>query len=158
MSPLNGPWEMGLRLVFFLESAFPRGFDINQLVLADHLLTHSADMNGPASLHPSVAIREGEFGMKRATIQSAISRIASVDLIRVSAGEEGILYAASDRAYGFVRLFASQYSVDLRSIAAWAVKEFDNESVRDSETRMKSVTRDWSKTLSPLTAPDMEHI
>jgi hypothetical protein len=148
LTSLNGALEVGVRLVFFLQAAFPGSYDVNQLVLADHLLTHSADSGGPKSLHPPIAIREGELGMKRTAVQAAIRRMADADLIRASANRSGIVYGAAERAYGFVALFSSPYAVELKAVASWVADQMENDSVTDSEEQMKRLIADWSKSLS----------
>jgi hypothetical protein len=54
MNPLNSPVETGVRVLMVLTSAFPEHLDLNQLVLLDHGVLHSADLGGPPSLHPPV--------------------------------------------------------------------------------------------------------
>ena len=60
-TPLNSPLEVGIRVLMLLAEAFPAGLDLNDLVLLDHGLLHSADLGGPESLHPPLPIRAGEF-------------------------------------------------------------------------------------------------
>ena len=71
-NPLNSPIEVGIRVLMILVEAFPAHLDINCLVLLDHGLLHSADLNGPESLHPPIPIRVGELGMKRQHIEAGL--------------------------------------------------------------------------------------
>jgi hypothetical protein len=148
LNPLNGALEVGVRLVFFLQAAFPRSYDVNQLVLADHLLTHSADSGGPKSLHPPIAIREGELGMKRKTVQAGLKQMADADLVRASANKSGIVFGAAERAYGFVNLFSSPHAVELKLVASWVAKQMEDDTVSDSEEHMMRLIAAWSNSLS----------
>lgn len=148
MSSLNGPLDVGIRLVFYLEAAFPSRFDVNQLVLADHLLTHSADGGGPPSLHPPMAVREGELGLKRIVIHEALKLMSTFDLVEASHDEDGILFGATDRAYGFVRLFESSHSKSLAGVSKWLSKELRTESTDESVKRMQLLIAGWPLSLS----------
>ena len=44
MNPLNSPVETGVRVLMLLTSVFPEHLSLNQLVLLDHGLLHSADL------------------------------------------------------------------------------------------------------------------
>ncbi len=44
-TPLNSPLEVGIRVLMLLAEAFPAGLDLNDLVLLDHGLLHSAESN-----------------------------------------------------------------------------------------------------------------
>jgi hypothetical protein len=150
MRPLNSPLEVGVRAVFFLETAFPQKFDLNQLVLADHMMLHSEDAGGPPSLHPSLAIREGELGVRRKLVHAALEQMEHFGLVRLTSSDAGVLFGAAGRAYGFVRLFESSYAARLSRVSKWVAEEIGDESVHDSRRRMKSVISAWPESISQL--------
>lgn len=70
---LNSPIEIGLRLLFALDEANGRSFDLQRLVSYDYLLVHSGDVeDGPASLHPAVPFRGSELLVKREQVQAGL--------------------------------------------------------------------------------------
>ena len=71
-NPLNSSLEVGMRVLMILVDAFPAHLDINRLVLLDHGLLHSADLDGPESLHPPIPVRVGELGVKRQHIEDGL--------------------------------------------------------------------------------------
>jgi len=50
----NSPLETGVRSVLLLDVAQPQSFDLTHLTWLDHLVVHTADIGGPASLHPDI--------------------------------------------------------------------------------------------------------
>lgn len=133
-----------MRIVFLLDAAFPRTFDVNQLVLADHLVVHSAENGGPPSLHPPLSISEGELGLKRALVQKALQMMSHSGLVEVLPTDSGITFQAAERTYGFVKLFNSDYATRLRSITAWVLEDFADENAVDSLRRMQVILSNWA--------------
>jgi hypothetical protein len=155
-TPLNSPLEVGIRVLMLLAEAFPAGLDLNDLVLLDHGLLHSADLGGPESLHPPLPIRAGEFGMKRRTIEQGLEVMIRAGLAEMSAGQAGIRFVASERAYGFVNLLASEYAATLHSRATWVIGHFGNLSETSLRSEMRSIFDQWSEEFEPIdsTGPD----
>jgi hypothetical protein len=104
VKPLNSPLEVGLRVLMLLQEAFPQHLDLNQLVLLDHSLLHSADLGGPESLHPAVPIRAGELGIKREAIEAGLEVMIRAELAQAGVGDGGIEFWASESADGFTNL------------------------------------------------------
>lgn len=142
-SPLNSPLEVGLRVLMLLTEAFPAHLDINRLVLLDHGLLHSADLNGPESLHPPLPIRAGELGVKRQHIEDGLQVMIRAGLAEMSAENSGIEFRASEAAESFLRLLETDYAHALHDRAQWVVDELgtiDDDHLRD---RMRDVSSHW---------------
>ncbi len=152
-SPLNSPLEVGMRVLVLLAQAFPSRIDINRLVLLDHGLLHSADLGGPASLHPPLPIRSGELGIRRRTIEDGLEVMVRAGLVEMSTGDSGIEFWASETAEGFLRLLVSDYAGALQERASWVTSHFfvlDDEELR---TQMKQVSQHWSEEFEIQSVP-----
>ena len=101
MNPLNSPLEVGIRVLMVLQEAFPERLDLNQLVLLDHSVLHSADLGGPESLHPPVPVRASELGVKRQSIEAGLEVMIRAHLAHVGVGDRGIEFWAGEAADGF---------------------------------------------------------
>lgn len=144
-SPLNSPLEDGLRVLMVLVEAFPTHLDINRLVLLDHGLLHSADLDGPESLHPPIPVRVGELGVKRQHIEEGLHVMLRAGLAEMFAEGNGIEFCASDAAESFLRLLESDYAHALHERARWVVDELgavDDNSLRE---RMREISAHWSE-------------
>jgi len=128
-----------------LSEAFPSSLDINRLVLLDHGLLHSADLGGPESLHPPLPIRAGEFGMKRRTIEEGLEVMIRAGLAEMDTFEDGIQFRASDQAYGFVNLLASDYAGGLHSRASWVIGYFEDLNEDSLRQQMRDIFDNWSE-------------
>lgn len=149
MNPLNSPLEVGLRALLLLQEAFPQHLDLNQLVLLDHSLLHSADLGGPDSLQPAVSMRAGELGIKREAIEAGLQVMVRADLARAGVGDRGFEFWASETSDSFTRLLETAYAGELRTRAAWVVQHFgvlDEPTLREA---LSSVATHWSEEFSP---------
>lgn len=144
-SPLNGALEVGLRVLMILAEAFPRHLDINRLVLLDHGLLHSADLEGPESLHPPLPVRVGELGVKRQHIEDGLHVMIRAGLAEMSAEGSGIEFWASDNAESFVRLLESEYAQALHDRARWVVGELGGVDDSLLRERMRQVSSHWAE-------------
>jgi hypothetical protein len=144
-SPLNSPLEVGVRVVMVLAEAFPVALDLNRLVLLDHGLLHSADLGGPASLHPEIPIRAGEFGVKRQTIARGLDIMMRAGLAQMVATDRGIEFEAADQAEGFVNILASGYARELHRRASWVVATFSDMDEGSLRQQMRRIFDAWSE-------------
>ena len=145
VNPLNSPLEVGLRVLMVLQEAFPQHLDLNQLVLLDHSVLHSADLGGPESLHPAVPIRAGELGVKRQLIEAGLEVMIRAHLAHVGVGDGGIEFWAGEAADGFTGLLETEYASQLSLRAAWVVEHFGSLDERTLRTTLMAVTRHWSE-------------
>lgn len=120
----NSPVESAVRILNVLAVAHPVALDINQLVLLDHALLHSADLGGPESLHPPLPARVGELAVKRARLEQGAELLLRVGLAEMRAGSDGLQYSASDSAWHFLSLLESPYASRLADRARWVVGRF----------------------------------
>lgn len=128
-----------------LVEAFPAHLDINRLVLLDHGLLHSADLNGPESLHPPIPARVGELGMKRQYVEDGLQMMMRAGLAEMSAMERGIEFWASESSESFLKLFESDYSRALHDRAHWVVNELGSIDDALLRVRMREISSHWSE-------------
>jgi hypothetical protein len=135
MQTLNGPLEVGIRQLALLDSAFPRALDLATLASLDHAVLHSADLGGPASLHPGVPNYRAEQVVKREFIEHGLQVMIRAGLVGVRISADGILYAATERANPFLGLLEARYLRDLRERADWVVGRYASESRSEHDNR-----------------------
>lgn len=147
---LNSPVEVCLRTLFVLAEAYPEALDIGSLVLLDHGILNSADLGGPASLHPPLPARSGELGMKRQLIEDGLQILIRSELAELALDARGIQFRASEEAHGFTTLLQTPYASGLRERTKWIVEFLlpaDEASIRN---RMRSVLGNWTEEFSPV--------
>lgn len=141
LQTLNGSLEVGLRQLTLLNSAFPRALDLATLSALDHAVLHSADLGGPASLHPGVPHYSAEQVVKRELIEHGLQVMIRAGLINVRVSADGILYAASERAISFLKLLEARYVRDLKERADWVVSQYaydDHSTTRDDNGQRRT--------------------
>lgn len=134
-----------MRVLTILVESFPAHLDINRLVLLDHVLLHSADFDGPESLHPPIPIRVGELGVKRQHIEVGLQAMIRADLAVMSAEEDGIAFCASESAESFLNLLESDYARVLRARAHWLVQNLGTLDDACLRERMREISSHWSE-------------
>jgi hypothetical protein len=132
-SPFNSALECGLRALAVLTAAYPAPADLQRLMVYDYFLVHSADADGPASLHPGTPHRNGELLVRHALVQNGLFLLLSRNLIERFATSKGIEYRATDSAQAFLDGLSSEYMHTLRDRADWVAAEFT--SMTDVELR-----------------------
>jgi len=142
--PFNTPIESGLRLLFALDQAGGRSFDLQRLVSYDYLLVHSGDVeDGPASLHPAVPFRGSELLVKRELVRAGLDAMFAKELLEKTFEPTGICYRASALTGAFLKLLISSYASALRTRAAWIVTRFANYSDAEFERYMTANVGRW---------------
>lgn len=119
----NSPLEAGIRAVTVLEMLRPAEMDLSDMVLLDHVVVHSGDMNGPASLHPDLPGRKGELLVRRRLVEDSLNLMRRFHLIELRVSDDGLTYRATDEAAGYVELLESEYSIRLKVAARWIADE-----------------------------------
>lgn len=145
MSVLNIPLEVGMRALLLLVEAYPTSLDLNRLVLLDHALVHSADLEGPDSVHPALPLRAGELGIKRRLVEQGIQAMIRVHMVDVELRGGGIEFRASEGSDAFVRMLESRHSRKLSSTAEWVVETFGELPEDDLRQRMSSALGHWAE-------------
>jgi hypothetical protein len=115
----NGALETGVRAVIVLDAAHPRAFDIAKLTWCDHLVVHTADINGPPSLHPDIPQRTGELLVRRHLVEDGVKLMRRLHLIETMVDAAGIRYQATEEASAFVEALRTDYAQGLKKRAAW---------------------------------------
>jgi hypothetical protein len=127
-SPFNSPLETGLRALAVLSAIYPRASDIQRLMTYDYLLVHSADADGPESLHPGTPQRNGELLVRHALVQDGLYLLLTRSLVERMPEETGIVYRATDEAQSLLDNLGSDYMRGLRYRADWVADTFGDMS------------------------------
>lgn len=67
-------------------------------------MVHTADIDGPESLHPNIPQRNGELLVRRALVEEGLALMRRMHMIEAKFTADGIVYVACDQAGPFVRL------------------------------------------------------
>ncbi|MFF3731095.1 ABC-three component system middle component 2 [Streptomyces sp. NPDC002476] len=124
MNPLNSPLEVGVRALALLAESHPEPMDLSQLVMLDYALLHSAEFDGPPSLHPDLPARAGELGMKRRVLEQGLLVLIRAGLAGIEAHHDGLMYRATERGPAFMDILETPYADRLRNRAEWAVNKY----------------------------------
>ncbi|WP_137173010.1 ABC-three component system middle component 2 [Massilia sp. HP4] len=144
LPPFNGPVETGLRALSLLSEAFPEQYSLQRLVVLDYLLIHSDDLpGGPPGLHPRTPHRGGELLVRRAMLEQGLMLYQSRGLLERHYTETGLMFAATDRAAGFLDVLSSDYVAELRERAIWLVPLFGDTSDSDLLKIVNSQSGEW---------------
>lgn len=119
----NTPFESGLRSLILLTACFPLCVGLRRLVVLDHLVVHTGDIDGPESLHPTETSRGAELLVRRGLVNSGLALMGTKGLVMRSATREGFRYRAGEEAGTFIDLLRSDYSVALKERADWLANE-----------------------------------
>lgn len=122
----NSPLETGVRAVCILSSAYPKVFDLQRLVVFDHLIVHTGDVGGPQSLHPLLPLRSSEILVRRNLIERSLLLMMSRRLVERIVDMNGINYSAGEMAETFLSTLTSPYLIALRECGDWVVSKFGN--------------------------------
>ena len=137
--PFNSPLESGLRSLFLLVESHPERCDLQRLLFYDYMVVHSADANGPESLHPATPHRSGEILVRRGLVERGLLLMLSRGLVDRSFDENGIEYCASETAASFLACLATPYAHGLSDRAHWVVSNFGGMSLSKLENYFLSL-------------------
>src|ERR1041385_6947847 len=115
----NNPIESVLRSLVLLVETYPATLDLQKLVYLDYLLVHSADADGPESLHPPTPQRDGEVAVRRDLIEQGLHLLLVRGLADRRATIKGFEYVALDSAGVVIASLETEYSQQLRDRATW---------------------------------------
>jgi len=138
-TPLDGPLEMGLRVLAILDVAYPNDLDIDALSLLDYVTMHSGDFAGPTSLLPALPLRQSELTLRRQGVKSGLEVLLRSHLVELGADGRGLTYVASDSSSHFVEALHNDFWRSLRARARWAHERFgslEGERVSDELARI----------------------
>lgn len=115
----NTAFESGIRSLIILTSCYPLRVGLHKLVVLDHFIVHSGDVDGPPSLHPPEDSRAAEMLVRRGLVSTGLDLMGTRNLVKRHATSEGFRYVAGEEAGSFVDLLQSQYIVELKMRADW---------------------------------------
>ncbi len=148
-SPFNSSLESGVRAVIILNSLFPEGSDLQRLVDFDYMVVHSADVNGPESLHAPLPMRAGELLVRRNIIQDGLLLMMSRGLVARVPTENGIEYRASEISNSFVDSLSAPYLIKLKERADWIADEYGHISNSELKEMIKRFFDKWTTQFQP---------
>lgn len=150
LSPFNSALETGVRTLAILTACYPKAHDLGRLVQYDYLTVHSADANGPPSIHPPLPLRSGELLVRRGLIESGLRLMMSRALVRRSLHIQGFFYSADDSAASFLDNLKSPYIYTLRDRADWVTTTFDGMSADDVDSIVRRLFESWTFEFQPV--------
>lgn len=130
----NSALETGLRTLVVLDAFHPRACSTSELVWFDHLVVHTADLEGPDSLHPDLPSRAGELLVRRQLVDEGVRLLLHPELVNIVDDQEGMRYQAGDDAPSFIDLLAVPYARALKERAHWLADrlgELPEETIRN---------------------------
>jgi hypothetical protein len=151
----NNPVESALRSLVLLVEAYPTTLDLQKLVYLDYLLVHSADADGPASMHPPTPQRDGEVAVRRDLIEQGLHLLLVRGLAERRATTNGFEYAALDAAGTVIASLETEYSQQLRERAAWVATNFGSRDNNALNQFFRERIGRWGQEFL-LTAPGWE--
>lgn len=139
----NSPLEAALRSVAILVAVYPRKLDLQQLVIFDHLIVHTSDVDGPKSLHPQLPLHNAEILVRRGIVEHGLLLLMGKKLVaRVIA--EGIYYEASDYAASFLSSLESFYTTKLKERARWIENNLMSLDEKKLQARVEKAFGKWT--------------
>ena len=148
----NSPLEAGIRAVFILENLRPEAMDLNDLILLDYLVVHTADIGGPESLHPEIPNKEGELLVRRRLIENSLDLMHRCHLVERHLDERGVTFSASDEARNFLEVMETGYATRLKERAHWLAETFLRLSADEFRRVVGEKVGAWSEAFTRATA------
>ena len=146
----NSALETGVRALALLIACHPRDHDLSRLVQYDYLIVHSADANGPSSLHPALPLRSGELLVRRGLVEAGLQLMMSKSLVIQSIEARGFRYSADDTAEAFMANLRSPYLLALRERANWVAATFDDLADAELDIEVRRLFERWTTEFQPV--------
>lgn len=141
----NSPLEAGIRSVGALAAAYPKTFDLERLIAFDHLVVHTGDVGGPASLHARLPHRSSEILVRRRLVEKGLLIMISRGLVERHASDKGIEYGAGELAETFLSSLTTHYLKELVDRGAWVISRFGEMTESDFKLEMIQVFEQWTE-------------
>ncbi|MEQ9519039.1 MAG: threonine transporter [Parvibaculum sp.] len=149
-APFNSALETGVRALAILAAAYPNGHDLHRLVQYDYLTVHSADADGPPSLHPALPLRSNELLVRRHLVERGLLLMMSAGLIARYIDANGFQYAAEDAAGAFLANLKSEYLAGVKERANWVIETFDSMTNEELVGVTKKLFAAWTVEFLPI--------
>jgi hypothetical protein len=143
ISAFHSPLETGVRSLGVLVASHPLSFDLQRLVVFDHLIVHTGDLGGPSSLHPRLPLRSAELLVRRGLVERGLLLMMSRGLIERVVNETGFSYRASELAETFLESLTTSYMHALKQRATWVAEEFSASSDVEIRNTMNAIFEQW---------------
>ena len=150
LSPFNSALETGVRTLAVLVAAYPNAYDFQRLVQFDYLTVHSADADGPPSLHPALPLRSNELLVRRQIVERGLLLMVSAKLVRRYTDSRGFLFVAEDAAGAFLANLTSEYVVGVKERAQWVVDTFDSLTADNLDRVINRLFEAWTIEFQPV--------
>jgi hypothetical protein len=145
----NSDLEIALRLLFIFSNS-ARSLDLQRLIYYHYFLVHSADVNGPSSLHPKFPFRSCEMLINRTIFKQGLTLLVLRDLISVAySKKEGIAYHKNAKTDEFLKYFQSSYAKKLGDSAEWVCSTFDKLTDGQVADLVDNSIGKWGSEFSP---------
>lgn len=141
----NSTLEAGIRAVVVLESLRPDSADLSEMVLFDHVVVHTSDLGGPASLHADLPERKGELLVRRRLVEAGLELMRRCHLVEQESIEDGLVWRASDDAASYVELLETVYSTRLKTCAVWLCQELRVRTKAGFKAFVRQELGDWNE-------------
>ena len=145
--PFNSTLETGIRALVVLEAFYPRRCDLMEMTWLDHLVVHTADLDGedvPESLHPDLPDRAGELLVRRQLVERSLRVMQQIHMVDVFETEAGIEFCASQEAPSYVDLLQAPYSRALKARARWMAERFAGMTTPQIRSLVESRIGKWT--------------
>jgi hypothetical protein len=139
----NSPFETGLRSVVILTACYPDALGLNRLVIYDHLVVHTEDVDGPASMHPKDRSRAAEILVRRGLVESGLALMQTRGLVARAMTPAGFRYGAGEEAGSFIDMLSSIYVNALKERAGWLIDNIHPMSDDDLSRLVQSRMDEW---------------
>ena len=157
-SPFNSTLETGIRTLTILVACFPSAHDLGRLVKYDYLVVHSADADGPPSLHPALPLRRGELLVRRGLVETGLQLLMSRSLVSHVLTDDGVLYKANEQAGAFLDNLKSPYLLNLRLRANWIAETFESYQTKELDTFVNKLFEEWTTEFQIMEQTSIEEL
>ncbi|MER9478375.1 hypothetical protein NKI74_03005 [Mesorhizobium sp. M0494] len=140
----NSALETGVRSVVLLDAAYPEACDLTRLTWLDHLVVHTHDIGGPASLHPDVPQRTGELLVRRRLVEEGLQLMRRLHMIDTVVDGEGIRYRSREEASALIECMRTSYALALRERADWLAARLAAMSEEEVSTLISDKIGRWA--------------
>ena len=147
VATFNSPIETGIRALILLAESYPALIDLQRLLEYDYIMVHTADVDGPPSIHPALPLRSGELLVRRELIERGLMLMISRGLVTRHATTEGFFYLAEDDAGPFLDSLDAEYLIELKDRATWVVDRFQDMTDQEIRLLLATVYDQWSREL-----------
>ena len=139
----NTPFELGLRMVFLLNSLHPHRADLQTLMYLDYAVIYTGDLGGPPSLHTPVPLRGVEYASRRDVIEQGLSLMALRAFVDAAPTQEGIDYGIGESGPSLIELLGNHYATALRDRCNWVAANFRRHSGPELEAVFGARSELW---------------